>query len=536
MLRAVGYSRVSTSRQAVEGLSIDDQMGQIEAFCDRESLAFVSHFVDRGQSGSDEDRPELQRMLAEGTSRPRPFDRIVIHSASRFFRDAAIMELTIRRLRRAGIEVLFVTQPLSNDSHGDLTRQVVAILDEHTAKETAKHVKRSMIANAKAGFWNGATPPFGYDTYVAETRGKKQKKKLKIDPVESSVVDHMYRLAEFGDGRSGPMGVKAIVNWLHERGYRTRRSSAWHVQTVYAVLTGSVYKGVHWFNTTDSSTREARPDNEHVKVDTPAIIETARWDRVQSILRSKNPKVAAPKVITGPILLTGLLRCESCGHALTMGTGKSGRYRYYTCAGARSRGPAVCAGLSVPMEKLDEAVTSSFTQKLLEPTRLQTLVNELLVREQKNATGVQRERIRIESELADAKQRIDRLLKAIENGLFDLADPDLCIKLDAAKKDRDIATEAKRRIELRLKHAVEVSPAKIVAFGNFVAEALRSGEVPFRKAYLRMLVDRIDVGRSRARIVVSKSALKRQIDDTDEDTGKVPISIQEWRARKDSNL
>jgi site-specific DNA recombinase len=155
----------------------------------------------------------------------------------------------------------------------------------------------------------------------------------KIRYRSSRIVDKMFALAETGEGQSVPFGVKNIVNWLHAKGYRTRTGHAWHVQTVYSILTGTIYNGIHWFNTTDSKTREPRPFEEHVSVEMPAIIETGRWERVQEILRSKNPKVSSPKVITGPILLTRLVRCESCGYAMTLRTGGLGAYRYHTCAG-----------------------------------------------------------------------------------------------------------------------------------------------------------------------------------------------------------
>ena len=221
---------------------------------------------------------------------------------------------------------------------------------------------------------------------------------------------------------------------------------------------------------------------------------------------------------------------------MTMRTGKSGRYRYYTCAGAQARGPAVCEGLSIPMDRLDQAVTDSVVGRLLEPSRLQILFDEVVARERRAADGSERELLRIERELSDARQRIDRLLNAVESGLFAMDDPDLRTRTEAAKRDRDIATAAKARIEARIKHATDVSPAKVVAFGAFLAEALRSGEIPFRKAYLRMLIDWIDIREGAARIRVSRSALRTQIEQVDPGTGLVPISIQEWRTRQDSNL
>ncbi len=185
---------------------------------------------------------------------------------------------------------------------------------------------------------------------------------------------------------------------------------------------------------------------------------------------------------------------------------------------------------------MDEAVTDSVVERLLEPSRLEALFDEVIARERRAADGAERELLRIERVLTDARQRIDRLLSTVEGGLLAMDDPDLSARLDAAKRDRDIATAAKARVEQRIRHATDVSPAKLVAFGAFLAEALRSGEIPFRKAYLRMLVDWIDFRQGAARIRVSRSALRNQIERADLGTGSVPISIQEWRTRQDSNL
>jgi hypothetical protein len=36
---------------------------------------------------------------------------------------------------------------------------------------------------------------------------------------------------------SGPMGVKAVVSWLNERGYRTRLGARWGIGPLYRILT-----------------------------------------------------------------------------------------------------------------------------------------------------------------------------------------------------------------------------------------------------------------------------------------------------------
>ena len=95
------------------------------------------------------------------------------------------MEYSIRRLRKRGIRLISITQELDDTPSAMMIRQILSVFDEYQSKENSKHVRRAMKENARQGFWNGSQPPFGYQTYVAEQRGAKEKKKLAIDPVEA---------------------------------------------------------------------------------------------------------------------------------------------------------------------------------------------------------------------------------------------------------------------------------------------------------------------------------------------------------------
>ena len=63
-----------------------------------------------------------------------------------------------------------------------------------------------------------------YKAVEVEKRGIRIKKKLAIDPVEAETVRLTFRLYREGDGTSGPLGVKKVVNWLNERGYAAASS------------------------------------------------------------------------------------------------------------------------------------------------------------------------------------------------------------------------------------------------------------------------------------------------------------------------
>jgi site-specific DNA recombinase len=64
---------------------------------------------------------------------------------------------------------------------------------------------------------------------------------------------------------------------------------------------------------------------------------------------------------------------------------------------------------------------------------------------------------------------------------------------------------------------------------------LRHGDPAFRKAYLRLFVDRIEVDDAEVRIMGSKAALVKAVGSDDPPEGLVPSFMGEWRPHRDSN-
>jgi site-specific DNA recombinase len=422
--RAALYLRVSTARQAEHDVSIPDQKRQGEAYCTSRGLELVETFVEAGASATNDRRPEFQRMIEEGTSKPPPFDVVVVHSFSRFFRDHFELEFYIRKLAKNGVRLLSITQEMGDDPMHVMMRQIMALFDEYQSKETAKHVLRAMRENARQGFWNGSLPPIGYRVVAAEQRGAKIKKKLEIDPLHADTVRLMFRLSLHGDGTSGAMGVKAIATHLNRERIFTRDGGLWGVGAVHQILTRSTYTGRHEFNRRGKG-RQLNPVSEIVEVDVPAIIGQATFDTVQARMKARSPKVTAPQVVGGPTLLTGLIHCAKCGGAMTIRTGKSGRYRYYTCSTKARQGPTACEGMTVPMEKLDDLVASHLERRLLNPGRLEEILSTVLDRRQERSERKQQHIAELNKRATETDLRLKRLYDAIESGVANLDDPEL---------------------------------------------------------------------------------------------------------------
>jgi site-specific DNA recombinase len=538
-LRAAAYVRVSTSRQAEHETSLVDQVGAITAYCEARGINLVEVYREPGASATDDHRPQFRAMIEAGAGRERPYDLVIVHSFSRFFRDQFEFERYRRRLAKAKVELISITQDVGEGATGDLVRSILSKFDEYQSAENAKHVRRSMLANAKQGFWNGARPPLGYKVVIAERRGDKDKKVLAVDATEALLVRRIYSLYLEGDGASGPMGIKKIVSWLNQRSY-SYRGKPFHVSNIDLVLRRTTYMGTHHFNQTDSRSGERRPRDQWVAMSVPPIIQEADFQTVQARLAERNPRQTPARVVSGPTLLVGLAKCgcERCGGAMTIRTGKSGQYRYYACSRRATRGETACSGRAIRMEKLDRSVLDALEQQIVAPERLPDLLAAFLEKCDASDNRRREELALLRSAKTNSTGALNRLYELVEQGLAAPSDRDFADRLthhrqriagltsDISSLERQL-TSSKRRITTDL----------VERFGTLLRDGLRGDSPALRQAYVRLLVAEVVVGEGQVTVRGSRKALESAALTTSLGTGAgVPIFAREWRTQEDSNL
>ena len=536
--RVALYLRVSTGRQAAGDVSIPSQRDLTTRYCHMQAWEVVTEFVEPGASATDDRRPVFQRMLEEATSPDRRFDVICVHSFSRFYRNGAEMELTIRRLRKHGVHVVSITQPTGDDPSQELMRQIIGVFDEYTSRENGKNVIRAMRETAKQGFWNGARAPLGYRIVDAEKRGSKIKKRLEIDPVEAETVRLIYKLYTEGDGNSAPLGVKDTCKWLNTHGYRTRLGSTFGVGPLHKILTNAGYATGKWpFGKRNSRTGELHDPSLIVEVPVPPIIPLELFEQVQTRLAKNNPRVTPSRFTNGPTLLGGLAVCASCGGNLIR-TGTMRRYKsytYYSCSGCHRKGKSVCKGRHVPMPKLNELVLENVKNQLLVPERISDILAALIDRHSQKDSAVLERRKSLENELAEKKDKLARLYRAIEEGIIEL-DDDLKARTQSLKNERDIIQATLDRIQTQNNQSPTITPERIEAFTQLMREKLEHGDTQARKTYLRAVISKIEVDDHKIRIIGEKASLADVIAGKQSQNANVRGSVRKWRARKDSNL
>jgi site-specific DNA recombinase len=454
---------------------------------------------------------------------------VVVHSYSRFFRDAFQLEFYLRRLQKHGVKVVSITQETGDDPMSQLVRKILALFDEYQSKENGKHTLRAMKENARQGFWNGSQPPYGYRTVEAEKRGDKIKKRLEIDPTEAEIVRMIYRLHLEGEGR-GPLGVKAIAEHVNRRGLHHRGGRQFSAGLVHRILSRETYIGREWFNKTNFKTREAKPRLEWIEARVPAIIEEAMFAKVRASLESRSPKKIAPRIVTSPVLLTGLAVCATCGGGMQLRTGKSGRYRYYTCSTCARLGKTACKGRSVPMSFLDDLVLDHLARRLFTPERM----HELLAHHAANARGGAVEWAQKAKEadkaLRETDTRLNRLYALVEHGITPMDDT-LGNRLAELRQHREEALRLKATAERqRSRPATAIPEERISAFCDAMRARLLAADSGTRKAYLRLFVERIEVDDVEVRMFGRNDTLRRSLSG---DQSEVPAFIPEWRPHGD---
>lgn len=535
-MRVATYLRVSTKRQAEKDLSIPDQRKQLEAHCRKLGWTVVREYVEAGASATSDNRPEFQNMVSASREKPCPFDIVLVHSFSRFSRDAFQLEFYVRELKKRGARVVSLTQDTTDDPMGQMVRQIFGVFDEYQSKENAKHTLRAMKENARQGFWNGAPPPYGYRIVDAEKRGERVKKKLDPDPKEAELVRRMFQLYLNGDGSTGPLGVKGIAVHLNAKGFRQRQGRRFSNAFVQHALRETAYAGTYYFNRVDSRTKQRKPENERVASVCPSIVDPQMFEAVQRRLNERHPGRTPGRRLNNPILLSGIVKCERCGSTMSLRTGKGGKYRYYSCLKQTKQGSAGCKGTSVPMSVLDSAVTEALLEKVLSPARMLTLIRALSAKKRTSEKATSQDMAALVRRLREAEARLDRLYDALERGTV-AQDDYFRSRVNAAKADRDEVLKLKAQLERRvgLTHGV-ISPKKLEAFCAGMSDMLRNGDIQFRKAYLRLFVSEIIVGDDTAYMSGSKEALIAAASEELPGKSGVPTFVQEWRPQQDSNL
>jgi DNA invertase Pin-like site-specific DNA recombinase len=274
------YTRVSTTRQKEEGVSLDAQREKIAAYA-RERGGHVVWYEDV-LSGARDDRPAYQRLLREMDEG----DRVLVARLDRCGRNKVELFRFFEECKRRRVALISVTQP---DLSNEFARDVMVLVAALERDQLAERVLPSMSARAAEGRWMGRTPRWyriGPDGHLSPTEDAGDAQRafdafLQTRSVEATAVQFN---ADTGSMRQ----------WLRNRAY----------------LGEVTWRGI---TVTDAH---------------PAIVRRETFDAVNAILDTR--RRGERRESYGTALLTGFLFVQGTERRLYQHKDKRSEHRWYT--------------------------------------------------------------------------------------------------------------------------------------------------------------------------------------------------------------
>ena len=165
------YTRVSTKEQADKNLSLETQRKACNIYTERHSYTVLSDFGGTYESAQTDERREFTAMLAFVKKSKQRVSYIIVYSLERFSRNDNSIWLS-GQLRKLGIEIVSVTQPIDTSSSSGQMQQKMLFLfgefDNQLRKEKCAAGIKEMLLR---GDWPTA-PPLGYDNTRVEGKRK----------------------------------------------------------------------------------------------------------------------------------------------------------------------------------------------------------------------------------------------------------------------------------------------------------------------------------------------------------------------------
>jgi DNA invertase Pin-like site-specific DNA recombinase len=490
-MKVVVYARVSSERQDTD-LSISAQLRALREYASRNGHIVVKEYVDEAESGRSIDRPAFKQMIVTARQKTLPFEAILVWKLSRFARNREDSIIYKSLLRKQGIQVISINEPVEDTPSGRLLEGIIEVIDEFYSANLSQDVLRGQRENASRGFYNGGRAPYGY-IRVKVQDGSISRTKLEPDPKTAPIVQRIFR--ECLEGK----GLKAIARGLNADGLPSRTGKKWGATSLEKILHNEAYTGVlvwgkraktHW-RLTDGLVRTEGA--------WPALLDRATFEQAQAMLTKRAPQVIHPREVGSPYLLSGIMRCGKCGAAM-VGHRGGYRYQYYMCGNARRKGREVCPSPILRKDKVEGFVIDRVKGYILTEENLKELV-KLTNEELAQTCAEEKEKLELlEAQIVEVNSRLGKLYDALETGEFKGGVLAPRIKALLQKKEELQQAKAEAEEALRYKAVVTADPGVVRDYVNDMRDLLAKSSITEQRSFLKSFVERIEVGDSEVKM------------------------------------
>jgi site-specific DNA recombinase len=216
-MKAIGYVRVSTEKQADFGVSLEAQTEKVRAMAVVQGAELTEVIIDAGESAKSLNRPGMARLLALVDS--RAVDIVIIAKLDRLTRSVKDLAELLERFNRRGVSLVSVADALDTRSAAGRLVLNIMVSVSQWERECIGERTRDAMHHKRANGERVGTVPFGYRTAADGCH-------LEADQAEQGVLSRMRELKAAGHT------TRQIADELNRQGFTTRRGTAWRFQYV----------------------------------------------------------------------------------------------------------------------------------------------------------------------------------------------------------------------------------------------------------------------------------------------------------------
>ncbi|MBP6965072.1 MAG: recombinase family protein [Armatimonadetes bacterium] len=507
-IKAYAWARVSTDMQEEKGLSLPEQLREIEAYAGTNGIEIVQTFSEAASAFQKKSkRVEFERMLESARGNPE-ISAILVHDLSRFSRDSLEAQILLQDLTRAGIKVISVTDPDIDPESvaGTYMKHILLAKNEAYSREIAFHTKKGCRSNVQTRdpetgwcYKNGGQPIWGYRAERL-IRGEVKKGRPLVKSIwvpDDRIVSGKpvsewarYCLVELaGKGAS----LDELRDFCNGRGISAPRQQYWGHTTWNSLLHPHCllqYAGYGVWNVRGKNQRY-NPASEWVVVpnahqalisedEAKMIVEARSGSKRRCFDSGYGRSKDSPYLLSG-----GLFTCGRCGSNL-LGMRKTASASYYICGSQPHRKGLGCGtAVYVPQCEVESEVLAGMAELLDVCSDVKGFAREVNAELRRMWETEEGHDPTIPHRLGEIDAKIANIRKAVETGMPDA-------QWAFSRMEELIAERESLSSQVRtIAEAPQIDARTALAYRSKADKIMETGTLTDKKQLVRSCVDQI---------------------------------------------
>ncbi len=351
--------------------SIKNQIDVLDAFCKDNNFNVFDHYCDDGYSGMNYDRPNFKRMM-DDIDKGR-VQTVIVKDVSRLGRDYVVNGKLIEEVFPSK-NIRFISVSNGYDSEicnpdQNIMLPFMNVINQFYVADCSKKIKQVLHSKAVKGEYLGSVAAYGYK------KSTTNKHVLVIDENTAPIVERIFDMVA-----NQNCGCNKIARILKDEKILTPTAYAamvagrvytknpynWNLTSVGSIIHNKVYLGhvVNCKKRKDSIKSKhitIQPEEKWIIVENThsPIVSEQLWNEAQRqiAIRKRNKKDGEPHIFSG------LVKCDTCGHGLSLSPQKNGK-NALTCNTYKKEGKEVCSIHFILCEDLYDIVLNDLRKQI----------------------------------------------------------------------------------------------------------------------------------------------------------------------------